>query len=257
MSFFSLLAFLLGLCLGSFLNVVIYRLPRRLSVLAPRSFCPTCGHKLSWYENIPLLSFFWQKGRCRACGRRISARYPLVEFLSGAMAFYLIIKFDLTLKALIFYVFFLLLLAIAFIDLEHQIIPDELSLGGLLVGLLLSPFNPLVDPREALLGALCGAGGFYLLGEFYVWLRGREGLGGGDYKLVGMIGSFLGVNRLLPVVFMASLSGVLGAFFMAFINRQKLSGTSSIPFGPFLALGALLVLFFPGNFFTAFFPAIY
>lgn len=257
MKLFPFLAFLFGLCFGSFLNVVIYRLPRGLSVIIPRSFCPTCGHELSWYENVPLLSFFLQKGRCRACGTKISMRYPLVEFLSGALAFYFVAKFDLTLTAFIFYVFSMFLLAASFIDLEHKIIPDELSLGGLLVGLVFSPFNPLVDPKGAFLGALCGAGGFYLLGEFYFWLRGREGLGGGDYKLLAMIGSFLGLERLLSVVFAASLSGVFGVLFIALIKRQKISGTTSIPFGPFLALGALLVLLFPEKLATVFSPSIY
>ena len=254
MNFLPYLAFLFGLCLGSFLNVVIYRLPIGLSVVVPRSFCPFCGHSLSWYENIPLLSYLFQKGRCRRCSAKIPLRYPAVEFLAGALAFYLVAKFGLTAPAFIFYVFSLLLLASSFIDLEHRIIPDELSLGGLLVGLALSPFNPLVDPESAFLGALCGAGGLYLLGELYFWLRGREGLGGGDCKLLAMIGSFLGPKSLLPVVFLASLSGTLGALSIVLIKGRKISGSTSLPFGPFLALGALLVLILPDKLADLFSP---
>ncbi len=250
------LVFLVGLCLGSFLNVVIYRLPRGLSLWGPRSFCPACRRKLPWYENLPLLSYIFLRGRCRGCGHPIPLRYPLVEFLSGALAFYFYSRFDLTFSALILYLFTLLLLAATFIDLEHGIIPDPISLGGLILGWCTSPWNPLISPQESLLGALCGAGGFYLLGEFYYWLRGREGLGGGDYKLLAMIGSFLGWQSLLPVVFLGSLSGTLVIIPWLILSRRKLSGDTSLPFGPFLSLGALLFLFFGQTFLMRALPAI-
>ena len=252
----ALFLFLLGLALGSFLNVVIYRLPRGLSLVRPRSFCPRCGHGLRWYENIPLVSYLLQKGRCRSCGERISPRYPLVELSSGLLILLFFKSYGWPAGG-IFYLFSLLLLAAALIDLEHRLIPDEISLGGLLVGLALSPWNPLVSPFEALSGALCGAGAFYLLGEFYAWLRGREGLGGGDHKLLGLIGSFLGPWRLFPVVFLAAASGVLAALFISLIRREPLSGRAALPFGPFLTLGALLTFCLPGSFLSFFFPPVY
>ncbi len=251
-----LLAAILGLCLGSFLNVVIYRLPRGLSLVRPRSFCPNCKHTLAWYENLPLLSFLWQRGRCRRCGHPIPWRYPLVELLSAFLACLMLWRFGPGFEAAGFYAFSLLLLAATWIDAEHRIIPDEISLGGLLLGLLFSGVNPLAPPKEAFLGALAGAGGFYLLGEYYYWLRGREGLGGGDYKFLALIGSFLGLKNLLPVMFWASATGLLGAVIGALVQRKPLRGESSLPFGPFLAVGAWIVFFFP-QLGTAFFTTIY
>ncbi|QJA05855.1 prepilin peptidase [Thermosulfurimonas marina] len=248
--------FLLGLALGSFLNVVIYRLPRGLSLATPGSFCPHCGHRLRWYENLPLLSYLLQKGRCRSCGGIISWRYPLVELTSGLLILFTFERFGWPAGA-IFYLFSLLLLAATFIDLEHRIIPDEITLGGLLLGLALSPWNPLVTPFRALVGALCGAGAFYLLGEFYAWLRGREGLGGGDHKLLALIGAFLGPWRLFPVVFLAAASGLGAALFLFLLGRRRLSGGSALPFGPFLALGALATLFLPRGALFFLFPTVY
>ncbi len=256
MTLSGILVFLLGLCLGSFLNVVIYRLPRGLSVVTPRSFCPNCGHRLTWYENLPLVSYLWQRGRCRSCKAPIDLRYPLVELLSGILALFFVLRYGLTPQAGALYLFSLLLLAATFIDLEHRIIPDEITLGGLLCGLALSPWNPLANPREALLGALCGAGAFYLIGEYYLWFRGREGLGEGDYKFLALIGSFLGPLNLIPTVFTASLWGLAGALMMALFKREKLSGEKALPFGPFLSLGALSMVIFPGLW-TFLLPPIY
>jgi len=252
----NLLVFLLGLCLGSFLNVVIYRLPRGLSVIRPRSFCPLCGHRLAWHENIPLISYLWQRGRCRGCGGRIALRYPAVELLSGAMALFFFHREGLSFSAFVLYAFSLMLVAASFIDLEHRIIPDEITLGGLLFGLLASPWNPIINPREALLGALCGAGAFYLLGEYYLWIRKREGLGEGDYKFLALIGAFLGPANLISVVFLASLWGIVGALTMAFLGKKRISGGSALPFGPFLSLGALSVVILP-KLPTLLFPAIH
>ncbi|RUM87251.1 MAG: prepilin peptidase [Thermodesulfatator sp.] len=248
--------FLLGLALGSFLNVVIYRLPRGLSLVRPGSFCPHCGHALRWYENLPLLSFLLQRGRCRGCGKPISLRYPMVELMSGLLILLAFKRFGWPAGG-IFYLFFLLLLAATFIDLEHRIIPDEISLGGLVAGLILSPWNPLVTPFLAFTGALCGAGAFYLLGEFYSWIRGREGLGGGDHKLLALIGAFLGPWRLFPVIFLAAASGVLTALFLFLLYRKPLSGSTALPFGPFLAFGAGATLFLPQEVLLSLLPAIY
>ena len=183
-------------------------------------------------------------------------RYPLVELLSGALALFFVLRYGPGPQAVILYFFSLLLLAATFIDLEHRIIPDEITLGGLLCGLALSPWNPLVNIREALLGALCGAGAFYLIGAYYFWLRGREGLGEGDYKFLALIGSFLGPLNLLPVVFTASLWGIVGALIQALFKKKKISGEQALPFGPFLSLGAFSVAVFPGLR-TLLFPPIY
>ncbi|MBX6422292.1 A24 family peptidase [Thermosulfurimonas sp. F29] len=252
----GIFALVLGLILGSFLNVVIYRLPRGLSLVRPRSFCPRCKHQLRWYENIPLFSYLLQRGRCRSCGAPIDIRYPLVETLSGLLAFYFVSRYGIAPAAVGFYSFSFLLLAAAFIDLEHRIIPDEITLGGIPAGLIFSPWNPLAGPGEALLGALCGAGAFYLLGEYYLWIRKREGLGEGDYKFLAMIGAFLGPVNLIPVIFMASLWGVFGVLITGLFKKEKISGGLALPFGPFLSLGALSVVMFPKL--TAFlFPSIH
>ncbi|HFC97122.1 MAG TPA: prepilin peptidase [Thermosulfurimonas dismutans] len=253
---FLLLAFLVGLCVGSFLNVVIYRLPRGLSIVAPRSFCPGCGRPLRWFENIPLLSFLWLRGRCRTCRKPISWRYPLVEGLCGVMAVYFLKNYGISIQAAIPYLLTLLLIAASFIDLEHGIIPDQITLGGLLAGLGLSPFSPFLSPREALVGAFCGAGAFYLLGAYYFWIRGREGLGEGDYKLLAMIGGFLGPLNLIPIVFLASVWGLFITLLVALVRRERLSGGKSLPFGPFLSLGAITLLIYP-KVATFLFPPIY
>ena len=243
--FILFLIFAVGLSLGSFLNVVIYRLPRGLSVIAPRSFCPACGRPLQWFENIPLFSFLLLRGRCRTCHNPISWRYPLVELLAGGLAVYFFLDYGLQVQAAVLYLFSLLLIVATFIDLEHGIIPDEITLGGTLTGLGLSPFNPLISPAQALLGAFCGAGAFYLLGAYYLWIRGREGLGEGDYKLLALIGSFLGPIYLVPIVFLGSIGGLLMVLLQALLRKQKISASHSLPFGPFLSLGALIWLLYP------------
>lgn len=237
-----LLAVSFGLCLGSFLNVVIYRLPRGLSIVRPQSFCPHCKRQIPWYENIPVLSFVLLKGHCRGCGTRISLRYPTVELTSGALAFWLVGKYGFSPQSFLFLGFLLILLASSLIDLEHRVIPDELSLGGMLAGLTLSPINPLVTLETAFLGALCGAGSLYLLGEFYCWFRKREGIGGGDCKLLAMMGSFLGPQKLIPVILWASLAGITTVLILSLARKKTVSGTTDLAFGPCLAMGAFLVL---------------
>ncbi len=239
------IALILGAVLGSFLNVCIYRLPREESIIWPGSHCPHCRKPLAWYDNIPLLSYLILRGRCRYCKAPISWRYPVVELATVFLAGALYMHFGLKPVYFIFLAFACALLVASFIDLEFQIIPDEISLPGILVGLASSPFNPLTTPLEALLGALCGAGGLYLVAEFYYFLTKREGLGGGDLKLLAMIGAFLGVKSLLPVLLLASFTGATAGIILTFIRKVKEVRTYALPFGPFLALGALIYLFYP------------
>ena len=171
--------FLLGCCLGSFLNVCIYRLPQNVSIVSPRSFCPRCHTSIRVRENLPLLSYFLLRGRCRHCGEKISWRYPLVEALSGGFAVGLFLKFGLTLSLFSFFAFSAALLVITFIDLDHRIIPDVISLPGIGIGFLLSFFHPSISVLESLLGVVAGGGSLYVVAIAYEALAKREGMGGG------------------------------------------------------------------------------
>ena len=233
-------AFILGLFLGSFLNVCIHRIPASESVVWPGSHCPACRTPIRAWDNIPLLSYLVLRGRCRQCQARISPRYPLVELISGLLAVGLLYRFGPTWGYLIYYAWSLALVVITFIDLDHQIIPDRLSLGGIVVGLVLLPWLP-VTYQEALIGLALGAGGLIAIIYGYKVLTGKEGMGGGDVKLLGMIGVFLGWQGVVFTIFVASLVGsVVGVPWLA---AQKKDMQNPIPFGPFLSLGALVYLY--------------
>lgn len=240
---FTLLSvFILGCCVGSFLNVCIYRLPQDLSIVAPRSSCPQCRALIRGYDNIPLVSYLLLRGKCRNCGAKISWRYPLVEALTGAFAVALLLKFGLTVSFFAFFAFTAALLVITFIDLDHRIIPDVISIPGIPVGFGISFF--LRDPSwtESLIGILAGGGSLYLVATAYEALTKREGMGGGDVKLLAMIGAWLGWKGVLFTLFFASLSGtVMGGGAMLAMREGR---HYAIPFGPFLAFGALAYLFF-------------
>jgi leader peptidase (prepilin peptidase)/N-methyltransferase len=239
-SFFVLL---FGALVGSFLNVVIVRLPEEgASVVFPASHCPDCKKHISWYDNIPVLSFLFLRGRCRQCGARISWRYPLVESAMALLSLALYLHFGLSLLFPIYFLFCAALIAVIFIDLQHQLIPDVISLPGIVLGFGLSFVNPFVTWQEAGLGILFGGGSFYLVALVYYLLTKREGMGGGDIKLLAMIGAFLGWHSLPFVVFGSSLLGtVVGVGAMI---KQGKGGKTVIPYGPFLAIAALLYLFF-------------
>ena len=241
--FFPLYVFLLGACIGSFLNVCIYRLPQEgLSIVSPRSFCPQCRAPVRGYDNIPLVSYLLLRGKCRNCGAKISWRYPLVEALTGAFALAFYLKFGLTLAFFACFAFTAALVVITFIDLDHRIIPDVISLPGIAVGFGLSFFLPSPSWIESLIGLLAGGGSLYLVAIGYEALTKRDGMGGGDVKLLAMIGAWLGWKAVLFTLFFASLSGTLiggGAMLL-----QKQGRHYAIPFGPFLAFGALAYLFF-------------
>jgi len=236
-------AFLFGLAVGSFLNVCIYRIPIKKSIVSPPSSCPQCGSRIRFYDNIPLLSYILLLGRCRQCRAWISLRYPLVELVVGLLSVVLFVRSGPSFQSLFLFLFTAALVAIAFIDLDHKIIPDVISLPGILVGLAFSFFpSAEISPVEALIGAAGGAGFLLLVGMAFEKVTGREGMGGGDVKLLGMIGAWMGWKALPFIILISSFTGaVIGGLSLA-VSRQEMR--SRIPFGPFLALGALIFLFF-------------
>jgi len=276
------MVFLFGATLGSFLNVVIHRLPRDESIVKPRSKCPACDHAIRWYDNIPILSFFVLGRKCRDCKASISWRYPLVEALTAGLALALWLKFDLSKELAVHFAFTAALIAITFIDIDHRIIPNEISLPGILIGFACS-FLWGDFWISSLIGLLVGGGGLLLLSLLYSLIRGREGMGMGDVKLLAMLGAWLGWQCLLFILLFASIQGVLTALFL-WLSGVKLKpplpeeweedeqeaepepepepapGASqpssqsegesepsfllaAIPFGPFLAISAVEYLF--------------
>jgi len=283
----AVLAFLFGLCFGSFLNVCIYRLPRGLSVVYPGSMCPGCGKHIAPYDNIPVLSWLMLGGRCRNCKMRITPRYMVVELLMGVL---FVASYHLALgilpAAIKYCVFCFLIVGLIFTDAETQLLPDKLTLTGFVAGLVFSLFvtvpgvfvlrvpfasSPLTlamrSVADALAGALLGAGFIYIAGLVYLILRGSEGMGLGDVKLMAMIGSFLGASLTLFTLALACLAGaVYGVFVLAVVygkRRQRYSRHQAaqahqramqsaqlalqgfpIPFGVFLGSASLVALFF-------------
>jgi leader peptidase (prepilin peptidase) / N-methyltransferase len=229
--------FALGLCFGSFLNVVIHRLPRGASLAWPPSSCPACGHAIRPYDNVPVVSWLALKGRCRDCQAVISPRYPAVELGTAVLLVGLAAWLGPRLALLPAAVFALALLAIALIDLDFRIIPDELSVGGLIVGLAARGFT--VDGVLAgLVGALVGMGSLYLVALGYRKVTGIEGLGGGDIKLAGMIGAFLGWPGVFLTIFGAALCGSMIG--LAMIGAGLGTRRTALPFGTLLAPAAVL-----------------
>ena len=231
-------AALLGAATGSFLNVCVVRLPEEESVVRPPSRCPGCAARIAWYDNIPVLSYLWLRGRCRHCGERISAQYPMVEASTAAIWLGMALYYGPSWRALEGAVLFSLLLGIALIDARHYLIPDVLSIGGLAAGLALSLLPGGVGPLEAAGGA---AGGFVLLwlvGAAGEWWLDRPAMGGGDMKLLAMIGAFLGPIDTMLSLFLGALTGTV-VFGPISLKTGKL-----VPFGVFLALGAALAFLF-------------
>jgi leader peptidase (prepilin peptidase)/N-methyltransferase len=254
----SILALLFGLIVGSFLNVCIHRWPRGRSVVRPRSHCVRCRKMIPWYDNIPLFSYLALGGRCRFCGRWISARYPVVELMTGLLFFYFVRTLGPDLRALKMCVFSAILVALIFTDLEKRLLPDELTLGGALVGLAFALFVPVPDVTaqailwllgaepggrarwlaEAAFGALLPSGFLWLGGWVYEKLRHREGLGLGDVKLIAMVGAFLGLRNTLMALAVGSVAGSVLGYGYIKATRQDAS-TYPLPFGAFLGAAAL------------------
>lgn len=232
----------IGLVSGSFLNVVIYRLPLEKSVVKPRSACPSCGKVLKFYENIPVLSYIIQRGKCRNCSVKISIQYPIIEFITGCVfagCAYFIHPLHYAAATAIF---ISILLALAIIDYRHMILPNEMTVGGGVVYLLYSFINPAITPLEAVIAAAVGAIGFMAILYFYEKVRKIEGLGWGDVKMMLLLGGFLGIEKLIVTIMVSSFSGLLVGLIVMIIKGQDMK--MKLPFGTFLSLGALVALFY-------------
>lgn len=232
--------FILGCCLGSFFNVVIYRLPAKLSIVQPGSHCPQCSRPIAFYDNIPLISYLILMGKCRHCRAPISFRYPMVEALTGTIALLLFQQYGFSMQLLGESIFVSLLILIAFIDLDTFTIPNILSLPGIAAGLAFSFLTPRLSWQDSLLGILLGGGFLYAVAVAYQFFRRQEGLGGGDIKLLAMIGAFLGSAGVLFTIMLASVVGAMAG--IAVMRRTRAGLTAMVPFGPFLSLGAICYL---------------
>jgi leader peptidase (prepilin peptidase)/N-methyltransferase len=236
-----LFAFLFGAMVGSFLNVCIHRLPKEESIVTPRSRCPACQSPIRAWDNVPLLSFLLLRGRCRSCGHPISWRYPLVEGLTALLFVFTVERFGVTLKSAFLLTFLCGLVVVSFIDLDHQIIPNAITLPGIplgLIGGLLVREPPLVD---RLIGTLAGAGFLYLVLFYGGVLYGQEAMGEGDLNLIALVGAFLGWKAVVVTILIACVVG--SAVGLGLMAVKRLGRRQHIPFGPFLALGAVVGLF--------------
>ena len=260
------LAFALGACVGSFLNVCIHRWPEDQSVVRPRSRCPRCRSVIAWHDNLPVISWLWLRARCRACGGAIPLQYPLVELLTGGLAVLALLHFGTQPMACVAFAFTAALLLVTVIDLEHFFIPDEVSLPGIVAGLAASLLPGGIGLANAVLGVLLGGGLLWLVAWSYERATGTEGMGLGDVKLLAMIGAFLGWQAVPAVLVLASVTGTLAGALVVFSPRgrrttrgivrrlglrallphlRRTARRTAIPFGPFLALGAALLLYIP------------
>ena len=252
---------LLGLLVGSFINVIVCRLPIMLerawqsselpnelpteafNLAVPRSHCPSCAQQLSASENVPVVSFLFLRGRCRHCKSRISARYPLVEIAASVASILVAMTFGFTASTLAFLAFAWFLLALSLIDLDHHLLPDDLTLPLLWLGLLVSAFNlglPGVSLFDAVIGAAAGYMTLWSLFWAFLLVTGKEGLGYGDFKLLAALGAWLGWQAILPVLLLASLAGAaIGLILIVFGGRER---SAPLPFGPFLAAAGFVML---------------
>ena len=241
----NVFSIIFGAMVGSFLNVCIYRLPKEESIIWPRSHCPTCKKIIRFYDNIPLISYLLLRGRCRYCKGPISLQYPLVEGITALSSLFLIIKFGPSLSYLFYFAFVAALIAITVIDLYHQIIPDGISLPGIGVGLLASLVIPQITFFNSLMGILLGGGSLFLVATLYEWIFKREGMGGGDVKLLAMIGAFLGWKAVILTILLSSLIGSITGILIMILKGKDFK--YAIPFGPFLSMGAVIALFYGEN----------
>jgi leader peptidase (prepilin peptidase)/N-methyltransferase len=250
------IATLFGLLIGSFLNACIYRLPRDISVVHPRSHCPFCEKTIAWYDNIPLVSYFVLGGRCRYCEAVIPLRYPMVEFLTGLLFAASVWRMGVTYDAVKLSIFCALIVGLIFMDFESRILADEFTVGGMVFGFALSMFLPMPkflaalflpgewpetyrSLAESLLGGITPAFSLWAIGEIYYKLRGREGLGFGDVKMIAMVGAFYNLQAALLTLMIGSLIGsLLGVLFIWIAKKD--ATTYELPFGTFLGVAALL-----------------
>ena len=230
-----------GAAVGSFLNVLIFRIPEGQSIVLPSSHCPKCGHAVRVYDNIPIISYLILRGKCRDCHEKISMQYPIVEAITALMSLLLFLKFGLSLKFLSSFIFACALIVITFIDLRHQIIPDVISLPGIPVFFFLAVIFMNLTVWESLLGILIGGGCLFAIAFLYEIITKREGMGGGDIKLLAMLGAFLGWKSLFFVLFASSLLGAVVGVSAMIMKGQDMK--YAVPFGPFLSIAAIAYLF--------------
>ncbi|MBL7157105.1 MAG: prepilin peptidase [Candidatus Omnitrophica bacterium] len=241
--------FIIGAIVGSLMNVCIYRLPKGQSIVTPRSHCPSCGHAIAWFDNIPILSFLILKGRCRSCRNKISPRYVVVEVLSGVVSVLLFLRFGLTAKFFILWYLSCALIVASFIDLEIREIPDIITLPGIVIGMSLAALHPplmgsagnLSSFVNSFLGVIVGGGSIYILGFIGEFIFKKEAMGGGDVKLLAMIGGFIGWKLILLTFFLAPFFGSIVGIFL-----KIKEGRAIIPYGPHLSLAAFVAIFY-GN----------
>ena len=203
----TLLLFAFGACIGSFLNVCIFRIPEKLSIVFPGSFCPICKKNIPYYYNIPILSYIFLMGRCKHCKSCISFRYPMVELLAGVFTVLLFVKFGITPQLFFWMCFVYVLIVISLIDLDHQIIPDRISIPGIFIFSSSAVFIPEMSAFTVLAGIFSGGGILYTIAFAYLNLRGKKGMGGGDIKLLAMIGAATGLKGVLFTLFAGSFMG--------------------------------------------------
>lgn len=238
----ALLAFMMGASIGSFLNVCIYRMPLDLSVVAPRSYCPCCKSPIPWYRNIPIFSYLALRGKCATCKASISWRYPFIEILTGLL-FVLIVARDLRWLVWPFHAYLMgALVVTTFVDLDHWIIPDKVTLPGIVIGFLGNLIILDAGWMGSLFGILFGGGSFIVVGWVYERLAKQEGIGGGDVKYLAMAGAFLGFQAALMILVISSMVGAVAG--IALILAKKGGGKTAIPFGPFLTAATLIVFLF-------------
>jgi leader peptidase (prepilin peptidase)/N-methyltransferase len=238
----NIYAFVFGLCIGSFLNVCIYRLPAGKSIVRPSSACPACGAPIRWYDNLPILSYLILRAKCRGCKAPISIRYPFVELITGLAALMVFLRFGLHPATLIYFIFIAALLTITFIDIDCRIIPDVISLPGIPIGFIASFFLPYLPWTDSLFGILGGGGSLFAIAYGYHLITGKEGMGGGDIKLLAMIGAFIGWQGVIFTIMASSAIGTVVGILLMLKARKGMK--LAIPFGPFLSIGAILYLFF-------------
>lgn len=235
--------FIFGACIGSFLNVCILRIPFGRSIVHPPSSCPSCGNRIPFYCNLPVISFLFLTGKCQKCNTRISIRYPMVEILTGLFSTALYIRFGLSPETALWFALICTLIVISLIDLDHQIIPDTISLPGIPVFMLFSVLARQLTFLQSLTGILAGGGVLYLVSLTYYLLKKVEGMGGGDIKLLAMIGAAVGLKGVIFTIFTGSVLGTLAGIILMVYGRF-IDTKLKIPFGPFLSAGTVLYIFF-------------
>jgi len=238
------LVFLFGISFGSFLNVLIFRLPRKESLVKPPSKCPDCGSRIRFFDNIPIISYIILGGKCRRCKKSISLRYPFIEILSGLLTVFAIYSFGFSIKGIEAAYLSLIFLAIFFIDLDYTIIPDVFTLSGIVIGFAVSLFpDSIIGWKHSLIGIAVGGGAFTLVGILGEFIFKKEALGFGDVKYAAMVGAFLGWKNLVLMLIIASFLGSVIGISLIYLSGKKGKSTY-IPFGPFLTIGAWISIYF-------------